>query len=208
MEKQKIQTTSTLKKDEKILVVKRSVLFDQTFWTGFRPVDFSMYSDVIEKNKKFLWRSTVENDPGFKQIIPYLVFEFDKKIFVMQRKSDASEQRLQGKHSIGIGGHVNEEDVTGKDIFDWARREFHEEVDYSDKMEIIPIGMVNDDSTEVGRVHTGFVFMLKGSTNKIKIKSELKSGQLISLEECKKIKGSMEIWSLMVLEYLLQKQSV
>ena len=189
-------------KNEQILVVKRDLLFKEK-WTGFRPSDFSSYLEILKKHREFLPRPKMEYDFSYKQIIPYLIFEYDGKFFVMERRADTTEQRLKSKISMGIGGHIVEEDIKGSDIFDWARREFHEEVDYKDDFKVEPLGLVNDDSDEVGSVHTGFVFLLKGSSGNIQIKSELKSGKLISLEECLKLRDRMETWSMMVLDYLV-----
>ena len=194
-----------MKKDELILVVKRSNLFKQEqFWTGFKKTNFSEFTSIIDDHKEFKWRSEMENDPSYKQIIPYLVFEHNKNFFLMQRKSDASEQRLKNKYSIGIGGHIRKEDIQTADIFDWAKREFNEEVLYNSKLEVKPFGIVNDDSDSVGQVHAGFVFILKGASADISIRSELKKGFLANLNECKKYLPMMETWSSIVLQSLIE----
>ena len=87
----------------------------------------------------------------------------------MQRKGTASEQRLKNKYSLGIGGHIRQEDMTTNSIFDWARREFHEEVKYAGKLDIEPIGILNDDTNAVGQVHLGLVLLLKGDSEAISL---------------------------------------
>src|SRR5690606_7557172 len=104
-------------------------------------------------------RSLMEQDQRYKQIIPYLVFTHENKYFVMQRTSTTTEQRLKNKYSLGIGGHIRQEDMNGNSIFEWAEREFHEEVSYHGNLEIIPLGVLNDDTNDVGKVHIGFVFL-------------------------------------------------
>jgi predicted NUDIX family phosphoesterase len=190
------------KEDEKILVVERKILFPEKIIQGIQKIDFDSYLNLIEKNKQFLWRSQVETDTNFKQIIPYLVFNFQDKFFLMQRKSNASEVRLQNLYSLGIGGHIKEKDLNQRTIFDWAKREFTEEVEYSGNFEVTPIGLLNDESNFVGQVHTGFVFLLKGNSDKIKIRDEHKEGKLYSLEECKTFYPKMEQWSQIVCDYL------
>ena len=71
----------------------------------------------------------METDPAYKQIIPYLVFTYENKYFLMQRQKKASETRLQSKYSLGIGGHIREEDMENCTLVDWAKREFEEEID-------------------------------------------------------------------------------
>ena len=203
--KNKLNTNSKVfikKEDEKILVVPRDkILFDGGF-NGIKPVDFDFYENIIDKNKQFLWRSQMEIDPSFKQVIPYLVFNFDDKIFLMRRKATSNETRLKSKYSLGIGGHIREQDIESNNIFDWSKREFNEEVIYSGNLKIEPIGLLNDDENDVGKVHIGFVFLLKGDVDQIKIKSELQEGNLITLQECKKFYDGMESWSKFVFDYL------
>ncbi len=191
-----------LKKDEKILVVKRSDFFLEKPWQGLKEVNFEKYLQQIQEKKEFLWRSEMELDPSYKQIIPYLIFEHENNYFLMQRRSKASETRLANKYTFGIGGHIREEDIQGETLFDWAKREFHEEVNYNGNLQIKPLGIINDDSTQVGKVHVGFVLLLKGNSDKISIKSELKNGQLLSLNTCKQYYNCMESWSKIIFDNL------
>ncbi len=198
------QTQSTTQThDELILVVKRSELFKKIpAWSGLKAVNFDEYLTIINTKKEFLPRSVMEQDPIYKQIIPYLVFTHDNQYFLMQRTTKATEQRLQNKYSMGIGGHIRQEDMNSNSLFDWAHREFHEEVDYKGNFEIKPLGVLNDDSNSVGQVHIGFVFLLQGDSNQIKVKSELKSGTLLSLTECQTHFSNMETWTQLVFEFL------
>ena len=164
---------SLSKTDEQILVVKESLLFStSSIIQGFVPCDFSPYLSTIEKHKEFLPRQKMEESPSYKQIIPYLVFQYQNSLFVMQRKAEASEQRLKNKLSIGIGGHIRKEDMEDANIFGWAAREFDEEVSYQGTYHVKPLGIVNDDSNDVGKVHAGFVFLLAGSSDQIFINTK------------------------------------
>ncbi len=197
------------KQDEKILVVERYVLFSEQAVQGFLPIsNFSEYEKIVRNNQKFLWRSAMEHDPTYKQIIPYLVFNYADKYFVMQRKSTASEERLKNKYSLGIGGHIREEDLQGKSLADWSKREFEEEVNFTGNLVIEPQGIINDDSNDVGKVHVGFVFLLNGDSADISVKSELKSGELLSLEEMKPLYAAMETWSQYVYNFLLTREKM
>jgi predicted NUDIX family phosphoesterase len=130
----------------------------------------------------------------------------------MQRKSDASEARLSNKLTLGIGGHIRQEDMSysakaSKDkqenpLFAWATREFHEEVEYAGNLTVKPLGIINDDSNDVGKVHIGFAFLLSGDSSTINIKSELKNGTLVSLSECIAQRECMESWSQFVVDAL------
>ena len=189
--------------NEQILVVKRSHLFTEESWNGLKQVNFDTYLSIIQDQCEFHSRGLMEDDPTYKQIIPYLVFTHKGRYFLMERHAKASEQRLKSKLSLGIGGHIRKEDMNGKNIFDWARREFHEEVNYQGDLSIKPLGILNDDSNEVGKVHIGFVFLLEGNSPEISVKSELQSGQLTRLEELITSKDRMETWSQFVVDCLL-----
>lgn len=191
------------KHDELILVVKRAHLFaDSTAWHGLKEVDFEHYLNIINDTKEFLPRSIMETDPTYKQIIPYLVFKHEDAYFLMQRRSDSSETRLRNKLTLGIGGHIRQEDMQTNSLFAWALREFHEEVDYAGTLQVKPLGILNDDSDDVGKVHIGFVLLLEGDSSNIAIKSELKSGTLVPLSECVAQHASMESWSQFVVDFL------
>jgi len=190
---------------EHILVVKRDTLFQhEQAWHGLKNVDIDAYLSLIQTHKEFLPRPDMELDFSYKQIIPYLVFKHKDRYFLMQRSNKASETRLQSKYTLGIGGHVRAEDLQeGATLFDWARREFHEEVAYDGNLSITSLGMLNDDSNEVGKVHIGLVLLLEGDSDQISVHEELKSGELLTLDECAAYADHMETWSRFIFNALI-----
>jgi predicted NUDIX family phosphoesterase len=199
---EKIVSEQTINKieraDELILVVDRNELFAQGSWLGLKCTEVEKYQDLVRKAGLFKWRSQMEQDTAYKQIIPYMIFQFQDRFFLMQRRANASEARLQSKFSLGIGGHVRQEDMQGNSIFDWALREFHEEVDYKGSLKIEVLGVLNDDRDSVGQVHLGFVLLLRGDCSEISIKSEHKNGFLITAEQADQYIDRMESWSQIV----------
>lgn len=193
----------TNKFDEMILVVKRTALFCDGDWQGLKTTDFEKYQTRIIVHQEYHPRGLMEEEPAFKQIIPYLVFRHQGRIFVMQRSGNASEQRLQNRYTIGIGGHVRQEDlINAGSVFDWAQREFHEEVSYTGNITIKPLGILNDDSNPVGKVHVGLVLLLEGDSADICIKSELKSGLLQTVSQCMSQYDCLESWSQHIIKIL------
>lgn len=188
--------------DEYILVVRRDDLFGNDAWQGLRTEGLDGYLKTIFTQQHFLPRSLMESDPTYKQVIPYVVFTFDGKYFLMQRAAKASETRLASKMSLGIGGHVRKEDIEGKDLLAWAEREFNEEVSYDGGLTLAFVGLLNDDSNDVGKVHVGLVMLATGDSGDISVKSELKGGSLVSLDECMAHHESLEGWSRLIVEYL------
>lgn len=195
---------SALYNDEKVLVIETAKLFqDVDRFSGLQPkTSFEDYEAIIAQHKQFMPRMLAEENFAYKQICSYLVFKHKNRFFLMQRKSTASEQRLQDRYTLGIGGHLREEDMVSNRIQDWIYREFEEEVDYEGSLSIVPLGVINDDRNAVGQVHIGFVFLLVGSSDHISVKSELKEGKLLTLDECVVHYDKLESWSMLIVDYL------
>lgn len=191
------------KEDEQVLVIKREEVFPRSSWCGIKPDESDRVVLLASTVGEFRRRSEVENDPSVKQIIPYIVFQYQDKYLLMQRLEDHSEQRLANLYSCGIGGHLREEDLEeGEGILDWAKRELAEEVVYNGNLDFKVLGVLNDDSDAVGEVHLGVIIVAKGDSPQIKVKDEHKSGRLISLSEASKYYDQMENWSRIVFEHL------
>lgn len=204
-----IKSREQKKYDEEIIVVDRTTL--QTYLpshTFQATKDFSDIEHVIYKNISYMSRSLAEVNEDYKQIIPYMIFSHQGKLFVMQRKETASEQRLKNKISLGIGGHIRKEDVSSMHIADWGLREFHEEITYSHQLTLTPLGIINDESNEVGRVHLGVAFLIKGTSNDIRVKSELKHGALMTPKDILAQYNNMESWSQIIFDYLISNPEI
>lgn len=201
------QPTATMTHEEMIMVVNTKDLFQgATPWAGIKSDHIQEYLDRIITCHEFQPRSLMETDPHFKQIIPYMIFAYNDQYFLMQRRANASETRLKNKMSLGIGGHLRFEDIEGANFGAWARREFCEEIDYDGSYSISFLGLLNDDSNPVGQVHIGLVMLLNGDSDSIKIKSELKSGKLASLNECFMDYQNLESWSQILYDFLVKQQ--
>lgn len=186
------------KYSENILVVSRKKIFCNQAFNGIEK-NIGGFIEIIKSNKEFRPRYLMEEDLSFKQIIPYIVFMANNKIFMMQRRDTASEQRLKNKFSIGIGGHIRVTDTHSDSILDWAKREFNEEVIFNDHFEASILGLVNDESTLVGKVHIGIVILMLSKSENIKIRSELKSGQLVAIADIPEYVDQMENWSQIII---------
>ncbi len=196
------QPIQAVKVDEQILVVKRSHLFPQGAWQGMYAGEPEKYEQLVRQHHEFFPRSLMEQDPTYKQIIPYLVFTHNGRYFLMQRHGKITESRLVNKYSLGIGGHINAQDITNADIASWAAREFEEEVNFNGTYRIEPLGILNDDSNSVGEVHVGFVYLLHGTSSEISVRDEHKEGRMLTLQECAEYYDAMESWTQIVFKHL------
>jgi predicted NUDIX family phosphoesterase len=195
--------------DENVLVFPRSIFEQLGVFQGFRS-DVDHYLPVIldKKNNSFQPRARAESNPNFKQIIPYVVVTDGKSILHYVRGKKAGEQRLVAKGSIGIGGHINDEDHTlfafGLEAFqDAVKREVCEELSVQGTFDAKPVGLINDDSTEVGRVHFGVVHVLFRTPDKVKKNEQvITQVEFIAIEELRKRREQMETWSQLCLDNL------
>jgi predicted NUDIX family phosphoesterase len=190
--------------DEHVLCVRRDDLFPEGAWYGFISEGLERYQKVIREQSFFMPRAEVEEDPAYQQIIPYVVFRHRDRYFLTRRLKASSEKRLRQLYSLGVGGHINPGDLeNGDPIMDGLRREFEEEVEYSGEVEATLLGLINDDSSPVSKVHLALAFLVEGSSPEIAIKeTEKLAGELLTLEEMRMYYLEMESWSQIVYDEL------
>jgi len=185
------------KDDEQILVVKAETIFSGGKWQGLKTDNLDYYVDLIKKNCEFKRRGDMENDPSWQQIIPYILFKYQDQYFLYRYLSKAGEQRLKNDLIIGVGGHINKDDVRpGEDILGAGRdREWDEEVSYTDKLEKKLIGILADSRRPVESVHLGLIYVFEGQTPNISIKETDKmAGELVGLKELAQKAPNTEGW--------------
>jgi len=189
---------------ELVLCVKREDIFPDGAWHGFVSDHLERHQTVIRERHFFKPRSEVEDDPAFQQIIPYVVFRHGDHYLLTHRLRASSEKRLRKQYSLGVGGHINPQDLeAGDPIIDGLKREWNEEVVYAGRLETQLIGLLNDDSSPVSKVHLGVVFLVVGDTPDIAIRETTKlAGELLTLDEMKIFYLGMESWSQMVYDRL------
>jgi predicted NUDIX family phosphoesterase len=190
---------------ENVLVVPRDRLFAGDEWTGFRDRDLDQLIGRIREHYHFRPRREVEEDPTEPQIIPYVVFRHGDAYFLTHRLRWSSERRLRKQYSLGVGGHINPEDVEGvaDPIEAGMRREWEEEVVYDGRFTTRLIGAINDQTTPVGRVHIGLIYLVDGDSTNISIREVNKlAGELLQLDVMRSYYLLMESWSQLIFDYL------
>src|SRR5438105_11992189 len=195
--------------NENVLVVRRS-LFDQL--GSFQGINFEShkYLDAFlsRGNNFFLPRPEAENNPAYKQIIPYALIAFENTVVYYVRGKKAGEQRLVAKGSIGIGGHMNETDESlfamDEDAYRaGVEREVNEEIKIDTSFEDRIVALLNDDSTEVGQVHLGIVHIFKLKEPKVQKREAMITGlTFLTKEELMSRRESLESWSQICLDSL------
>ena len=150
---------------EEILVVPRS-LFDELGSFQGLTTDTDRYISTLldPSNNFFMDRETAEDDPSHKQIIPYSLFRYRGSYLHYIRGKAGGESRLHAQGSLGIGGHINPVDERADPLgratyMAGVAREIDEELALPSQPEQQIVGLLNDDSNAVGRVHLGFVHL-------------------------------------------------
>jgi predicted NUDIX family phosphoesterase len=190
---------------EEVLCVRRDDIFPDGAWHGFVTDDLDGYQSIIRERYVFKPRAEVEDDPSFQQIIPYVVFRHGDRYFLTHRLRASSEKRLRRQYSLGIGGHINPSDLrSGDPILDGLKREWEEEVVYDGRFDANLLGLLNDESAPVSKVHLGVVFLVDGDTPNIAIRETKKlGGELLTLEQMRMLYLQMESWSQIVYDRLV-----
>jgi predicted NUDIX family phosphoesterase len=188
--------------DENVLVIRRS-LFDQL--GSFQGLNFepAKYLNMLlsRGNNFFFPRVQAENDPTYKQIIPYVLIAFEDTMLYYVRGKKAGEQRLVAKGSIGIGGHMNETDESLFALDEQAyrvgvEREVNEEIKINTPFQDRIVALLNDDTTEVGRVHLGIVHIFHLAEQKVeKREAMITNLSFLTRAELVARRESLESWS-------------
>jgi predicted NUDIX family phosphoesterase len=181
---------------EQVMVVEREHLVAHLVERGLVQTVSDDVFDLIVERHFFLDRPTAEESPQYKQIIPYVLIRHDGSYFLLQRTRKQTEARLHDKLSLGIGGHVNPDTP---DLLDGLQKELDEEIGVSGDYDISFVGLLNDDTTEVGRVHLGAVYVLDARDATVEVReTEKMTGRWVPRAELAELRDQMETWSQIV----------
>lgn len=184
--------------EEHVLVVPRAALMGDPGWYGLRIDGMDAFEATVAEQGRFEPRSAMEVDPSHKQVIPYLVLRDRERLFLMRRTRAGGDARLHDRYSIGVGGHLNPGD---RDLLGGLRREWREELVAAFEPEFRLVALLNDDTTDVGRVHVGAVFMADASGRPVAVRETDKlSGAFATRDEVLEVVDRMESWSRLLAE--------
>lgn len=200
---------------EHILVVPTARFHQLGYFQGFCHEPDRYFSDLMNPEYfSYRPRPEMEEDPSFKQLIPYVVFRHVDddgitRLFSYSRGKGNGESRLTSKWSVGIGGHISSiDDAENNPYRDGMRRELNEEVrietDYTDRC----VGLINDDETEVGKVHLGVVHLFDVEAPRVEsAEAVICEAQFRPVDELMTMLDRFESWSQIVLNALFGDQA-
>jgi predicted NUDIX family phosphoesterase len=187
---------------ENILVIKRSLFDELGAFQGLNFEPEKYLKAILSRGSNFfIPRLDAENNPTYKQIIPYALIVFGNTVLHYVRGKKAGEQRLIAKGSVGVGGHMNESDESLFAMEEQAycagvEREVNEEIKIDTPFEDQIVALLNDDSTDVGRVHLGVVHVFKLKEPKVQKREAMITGlTFLTKDELMSRRASLETWS-------------
>ena len=144
--------------------------------------------DIVNEHHEFRPRPEMEEDPSYRQIIPYVVLT-----------------RLHGLLSIGVGGHINPVDEAGRGeaLMRGLRREVEEEVEVERELSLVPVGVINEETNEVGSVHLGFMFRMEVAGEVRVRETEKLEGLWVPKSELPALREQLEGWSKIAMEAIV-----
>ncbi len=191
---------------EQVLVVPTLLFHEIGHFQGFcADADRYLKTLLDPAYTSYRPRNEMEQDPSFKQLIPYCIFRCNGEIFSYRRDKGQGESRLLGKRSVGIGGHIStvDEAAGGSSYLEGMRREIEEEVFLESGYRQECVGLINDDLTEVGKVHLGIVhiFDLDAPQVRPREQSIIQTG-FATPTDLLRDRDQFETWSQICLDHL------
>ncbi len=200
---------------EHVLVVPTQLFHSLGYFQGFSAeVDRYLKTLFAPDNISYRPRPEMEEDSSFKQLIPYVIFRHTDSagrvsVYQYSRGGGSGEKRLVAKKSVGIGGHISQEDGEAKDAdpyHDGMNRELQEEVIIDTPHVINLVGLINDDETEVGKVHLGIVHICDVETPDVRSnEDEIEGNGFQPIQELLDNLDGFETWSAICLKALFGK---
>jgi len=191
----------TSKDDELVLGLPRDAVPGGLGWRGVRSLPHGPVLAALEQHGTYRRRGDAENDPSWKQVIPYVALRDGGDIFLMRRSRAGGDVRLYDRYTIGVGGHVNPEDGG---VLGGLRREWAEEMAAGFEPEFRPVGLLNDDDNAVGAVHLGLVFSADAKGRPVEVRETDKlEGNFVPLPDVGDVVELLETWSALLFEFLV-----
>ncbi len=195
---------------EQVLVVPTELFRGCGYFQGFcNETEKYLPKLLSPEHTSYRPRDEMEQDPSFKQLIPYCIFRHraetgEIQLFQYTRGSGQGESRLHSLRSVGIGGHISSSDEGDACVYQTGmERELEEEVlidtNYSENC----VGLINDDGNDVGKVHLGVVHLFDVDSMDVRAREdEIESSGFRPVEEIMAEIDQFETWSQICLRAL------
>ena len=195
---------------EQVMVVTTELFHTCGYFQGFCAETEKYLQTLLDpQNTRYLPRNKMEEDPSFKQLIPYCIFQYVDdagKVHVFQyaRGKGGGESRLHSKRSVGIGGHISTLDADDHSPYqEGMRRELEEEIKINSQYTQKLVGLINDDENDVGKVHLGIVHLFTVEEPNVQSnETEIAEAGFLPIDEIMNNLEVYETWSTICLKAL------
>lgn len=170
-EYQAIPHQRVISETDTVLAFPSTILDELGHFHGIRK-DYQIYENALIKAEvsSFMPRLEVEMNPTYKQIVSYVIVRYQNLLLRYTRGVVTNiGQFLHGEYSLGFGGHVESNDW---DLFSLSDVGYRNSIlrEMKQEIEINPekirtdnfstLGVLNDDSSPLGRCHIAFIHLL------------------------------------------------
>ena len=195
---------------EQVMVVKTELFHTCGYFQGFCAETEKYLQTLLDpQNTRYLPRNKMEEDPSFKQLIPYCIFQYvddagKMHVFQYARGKGGGESRLHSKRSVGIGGHISTLDADDHSPYqEGMRRELEEEIKINSQYTQKLVGLINDDENDVGKVHLGIVHLFTVEEPNVQSnETEIAEAGFLPIDEIMNNLEVYETWSTICLKAL------
>lgn len=190
-------------KDEKIYVIPADKINCKDKFTKMKHD-----KDIWKKYDhlgKYIYRYEAEYDPAFQQPIPYLIVTNKDQTHFYVTKRIGGDSRLKNLLSLGVGGHINEEDGYDEIILKCLIREMNEELNINPISPYQFLGTIRDLGSKTAE-HFGLLFIVKADTDvSVKEKDKIQ-GYWMKKETLFDKYTLFENWSKFIIDYLYENK--
>ena len=197
------------KHKETVLVVPQNEVAELVPVQGFT-LDPAVVAELTWRSQPYD-RSAAEGTEAVRQLVTLVAVVVDGEILTFRRSRHNPESRLHGTWATLFGGHLQPKD--SHPLFRPAlalfmemlsQRELEEELRMPAHCRLIPLGLIRDDSTRLGRQHLGFISLLTSDERfAIDQTSYALDGQYIAVASVESTQR-LDDWSSIVTRYLTE----
>ena len=172
-----------------------------------------LFKNLILREGFYPRRSVAEEDESLLQVIPYVTISEKGRKRALAEIRKGGDPRLEGKTSIGFGGHIEPLDCLDP-IAACARRELREELGYIPSLKEEELrkawrGFLYTPLAQekVSRVHLGLSLVLELDIDTLEYcvlpRNPEEKPKLLTMKELRDNESNLELWSKIVLNSYL-----
>lgn len=208
--------------NEQILAIPKYDFYQHVKFQGLNKRWKANYKRLLKASScQWVDRMAAEQDDSYKQVLAYVAVTRRGSVLCYKRGNyNRIEEYLRGSQCVGFGGHVSRADSmplfpsADMGVSECVARELGEELAIPSRdirrlangEGLSCVGMLNDDSSEVGRRHVAFVFRYEVSADPAWRNPTRGEKSITQLQWLNKRTSSIPIWEFEYWSQLVLRQ--